>query len=352
MRRRVICVGHSTGHHAVASIAHRAAQVDSSWRAGMSKSMEAALNMIEHAVYGIDLDTAIRVAVKNRKDCKTFLTTSPMSEIVTDVEEKIIAESSAKKAAQAAQEGEDDSEHSSETPQWCDDDDDGCGTHLPEEIHKYIKSAPDETREKLEHFRDLAVRRVETYVTLVTEVSDSAALTDRMKESAVNKLRLSLSADETKKYILHIYDVKNAGEASSHPSVRLPPLRGNGDHLKLHIRAALDAYTVAGNELSPHDMFLLLDGGRQGDRLSWATSGYDLTRALLPLCSLRLHFARLCFSAGVTLSYMLGKCLTRFPPSCVLTFVLSCVLFWLVGRRVSVLVPRPQDAAAGGLYGP
>ena len=223
---------------------------------------------------------------------------------------------------------------------------------MPEEIHKYIKSAPDETREKLEHFRDLAVRRVETYVTLVTEVSDSAALTDRMKESAVNKLRLSLSADETKKYILHIYDVKNAGEASSHPSVRLPPLRGNGDHLKLHIRAALDAYTVAGNELSPHDMFLLLDGGRQGDRLSWATSGYDLTRALLPLCSLRLHFARLCFSAGVTLSYMLGKCLTRFPPSCVLTFVLSCVLFWLVGRRVSVLVPRPQDAAAGGLYGP
>ena len=59
--------------------------------------------MIEHAVYGIDLYTAIRVAVKNRKDCKTFLTTSPMSEIVTDVEQKIIAESSAKKAAQVAQ---------------------------------------------------------------------------------------------------------------------------------------------------------------------------------------------------------------------------------------------------------
>ena len=74
----------------------------------MSKSMEAALNMIEHAVYGIDLDTAIRVAVKNRKDCNTFLATSPMSEIVTDVEEKLIAESSAKKAAQVAQEGEDD----------------------------------------------------------------------------------------------------------------------------------------------------------------------------------------------------------------------------------------------------
>ena len=42
----------------------------------------------------------------------------------------------------------------------------------------------------------------------------------------------------------------------------MPPLRGNGDHLKQCLRAALDAVTDA--EIPDRDMYTLFDGSRPG----------------------------------------------------------------------------------------
>ena len=100
------------------------------------------------------------------------------------------------------------------------------------------------------------------FVHLMTEVSDATALTDRIKESNPHSRR-SMD-DDPKTFVLHVYDPKNAGEASSNPSTRAPPLRGNGDHLKLCLRAALDSQDSVTGAMASNDIFLLFDCGRPG----------------------------------------------------------------------------------------
>ena len=82
-----------------------------------------------------------------------------------------------------------------------------------------------------------------------------------MKTTAANKLRIEKQPSDPKlrSFVLIVYDLKCAGEASSHPATRVPPLRGNGDHLKQCLRAALDA--VGDAEIPERDMCLIFDGG-------------------------------------------------------------------------------------------
>ncbi len=62
------------------------------------------------------------------------------------------------------------------------------------------------------------------------------------------------------------YDLKAAGESSSHPATRMPSLCGNGEHLKGMLRMALDTSGVEGGGLGDRGLVLLFDGGRAGLR--------------------------------------------------------------------------------------
>ena len=66
------------------------------------------------------------------------------------------------------------------------------------------------------------------------------------------------SDPKLRRFVLIVYDLKCAGEASSHPATRVPPLRGNGNHLKQCLRAALDA--VGDAEIPERDMYLIFEG--------------------------------------------------------------------------------------------
>ena len=58
-------------------------------------------------------------------------------------------------------------------------------------------------------------------------------------------------------------DSKQAGEAATQPTLRLPPLR-EGRHNKLFASAVGLKYDAETNALTPGTVFLFLDGGRDG----------------------------------------------------------------------------------------
>jgi hypothetical protein len=60
------------------------------------------------------------------------------------------------------------------------------------------------------------------------------------------------------------YDLKCAGESTSMPHVRLPPLRGNGEHLKQLLRVAIDSGDETGSEIGSHDLYVLFTAGKPG----------------------------------------------------------------------------------------
>ena len=152
-------------------------------------------------------------------------------------------------------------------------------------VVKEAKKGEDE-KAKMEAYVAQCWRKVDTCVELIQESSDVSAMTDRIKATAVNKMRADRQPQESKlrRFVCIVYDLKSASEASSHPATRLPPLRGNGDHLKQCLRAALDA--VDADDIPDRDMYLIFDGGRTGLKSQCsAGSRRRMAPAWLSLCA-------------------------------------------------------------------
>lgn len=126
---------------------------------------------------------------------------------------------------------------------------------------------PQEKRDLLESFVKRCHRILDTYVVFVRESPDVDSLKQNLQRTAVNKMRLDPQPKDinSRRFVLLNYDLKSAGESTSHPATRVPPLRQNGEHAKTCLRAALEAVADAHEGgLTPKDLVLLADGGRQG----------------------------------------------------------------------------------------
>ena len=234
-------------------------QVQLTWRACLSKAEEQTLNLIEHAVFSTVYDDPIRVAVKNRRDVGTMLTAAPLNTLVEEIDESLrnSASGGGDPGAEVVDDDDNHEDHGGRAPQ-----DDVAA--LPESVQIEITKAGDEHKPRLDQFVAACWRKVDMYVDLIQESSDIGGMTDKLKATAVNAMRKEPQAQDAslRRFILIVYDLKSAGEASSHPSTRVPPLRGNGDHLKGCLRVALDA--IDGGEICSRDMFMLFDGGSHG----------------------------------------------------------------------------------------
>ena len=135
------------------------------------------------------------------------------------------------------------------------------------EVNKAMKTMDDDEdkKTKLDNFVSKCWRRIDTGVVLFQEVADLDAMRARLKETEVNKMRmLDQPADVTaERFVLIVYDLKSAGESSSHPATRAPPLRNNGDYLKQCFRVAIDA-GASNTEIGSKDMYVTFDCGRSG----------------------------------------------------------------------------------------
>ena len=244
-------------------------KVDLQWRASLSKAEEQFLSIIEHAVFSAEYDPALKTMLRNnKKDAETMFANAPLVTLVDDLDESLQEEQKASSSGGGALADDDE----------CGGDDDGGGAppdnddelgDLPETVKTEVKKTSAESSEKndqISSFVQVCFRKIDTLVKLFIETSDSTSISDRIKDTAVNDLRKEAqpaSASE-KRYVLLVYDLKAAGEASSNPSTRPPPLRGNGDHLKTYLRASIDAGDSGGSEILERDMYMLFDSGRLG----------------------------------------------------------------------------------------
>ncbi|MCP4244387.1 MAG: hypothetical protein GY772_27900, partial [bacterium] len=195
------------------------------WRTSLSKPGAALLKLIENLVFDAgDLDATLRTGLTNRRLASALFQTPPLSSQVEDIDEEITKLPAA-------------------------DDDyllprsaDGAGGSapavastladeaMPTEVSMEIAraTAEDATVEaELEQYVARCWRDIDTYVVFVQETVDVDALVDRIKDTEVNRLRFQLQPEavDERKFVLVSYDLKSAGESSSHPATRLPPAR-------------------------------------------------------------------------------------------------------------------------------
>ena len=66
----------------------RRRQVDLQWRSGLSRAGELTLGLVENVVFGVDLDGALKAALKNRRNVAAMFASQPL---IDDVEEALEA---------------------------------------------------------------------------------------------------------------------------------------------------------------------------------------------------------------------------------------------------------------------
>ena len=237
------------------------------WRANVRAPVDLTIKFLEDVVFGTDLDAALRAGMKNRQSVETIVTTPPLHDIISEIEEGL-NESRNNKDSQM-QECNDDDELNSGDGGGAPAGDNG---DLPAQVSRELalsakKLATDEEAaeksDKLKQFVDRCWRKIDMYVVLFQEPSDSTKLKECLIGTQVNNLRNDEQPGNIaeRKFVLISYDLKTAGESNSHPSTRLPPLRNNGDHLKTLLRGCLAA---TDDQIRERDLFLLCDGGRPG----------------------------------------------------------------------------------------
>ncbi len=304
--------------------------MDLQWRTKLSAAEENLLALVETATFSCELDSALRTTLRNRKDVPAMLSTQPLSSLVQQIDDAL--EESEKKdefLIDVDEEGRIDGEGVGDGGRAPADEDPAVPCEVKIEIKKAIKKSAD-NQSVLEGFVDACWRKVDTCVVLVHETtSDASAVCDRLQSTEVNKLRMGEQAEQPNdiRFVLMVYDLKAAGESSSHPSTRIAPLRNNGDHLKLCLRGALDAR--GDSSVGARDMFLLFDGGRAGPhpdpsfRFPSATPSlpplthHDVRRALLRSwwrCPLQWRVVRVVCLEPVALPPPLRR-RGRLPPS-------------------------------------
>ena len=240
-------------------------QADLQWRTRLTRPEENLLSIIEGLVFGTDMDVVLRTAVRNRKDTRSMFATQPLSAYVDDLDTSLKDGASTKDEYTLDNGGSAPDDNGGSAP--IDEDMSDLPCEVRVEVNKAMKTLDDDEdkKTKLENFVAKCWRKIDTGVVLFQETADPDAMTARLKETEVNKMRAQDQPDDVtaKRFVLVVYDLKSAGESSSHPATRAPPLRNNGDHLKQCWRVAIDA-GASNASIGSKDMYVTFDCGRSG----------------------------------------------------------------------------------------
>lgn len=220
------------------------------------------MKLIEDLVFGTELDSALRAGLKQRQGVEYILGMSPLSDIIEEIQKGLLDDQG---DVQKTSADNDDKSDDAEEPT------DPVGdADLPAEVSRELAAATSKCKQdgggdadKMQQFVDKCWRKIATYVLLFQESADPNKVKEALADTEVNRLRQEGMTEKVaeRRFVLINYDLKTAGEATSHASTRLPPLRTNGEHLKSLLRGCIAA---TGGDLGPRDLFLLFDGGRPG----------------------------------------------------------------------------------------
>ena len=210
-----------TSRHAVVGQAHR--------------KSEKFLVFKELAIFGYEFDMNFRVASENRHDVTHIMSTAPVVDFLNEIQELATLEQQTLSASATENIVDERAQHQDGIVEVCDTmhgsstADNAVLVVVPEVKVMMTKSdGKDETDFHAQMVE--CARRVDTFIFLGLEEGDiTGSMRDRTSMQAA---RRHVCASGQQKYVLHIYDLKCAGEASSHAPYRVAPLRGNGEHWK------------------------------------------------------------------------------------------------------------------------
>ena len=223
----------------------------------LSRGGELTLKLSEQLVFGTELDSALKSALKNRKDVSAMFQSNPLNSLIDDIEEALKEKGDDMRVdGLGGRAPADDVDHA--------DLDQENVSDLPNEIIEDLKGKDPDDKDRLQQFIDTCWRQIDTCCVFLLESPDSDTMRDALKDTIPHKMRQEVVNDpQDKKFVVMAYDLEVAGAASSHPATRQPPLRQNGDHLKTMLRAAIDA--LDSNAIGERDLYIMFDGGRPGN---------------------------------------------------------------------------------------
>jgi hypothetical protein len=91
---------------------------------------------------------------------------------------------------------------------------------------------------------------------------------------------------DARSHVLVFYDQQYAGEASSQPHLRTPPLREKGKHLERFIKLSLMRTTTPG-DLDDSDIYVVSDAGRSGNKTVLLNAFVDTSGKVISKKSVR-----------------------------------------------------------------
>eukprot|EP00959_Pyramimonas_sp_CCMP1952_P067253 1403620-Pyramimonas_sp.AAC.1 len=194
-------------------------------------------------------NSEIQSAMRNRKGIGEMLGASPFDEILEDIDAKLEAEKpSEPEGADPA--GEKGGDPMAET--W-----DAAFTDNPE-LKKMEEKMDEEQVSKLEKFKCMARNLVNSHVDLIPETLPNEEIVRQIQDSAACKVE---HTPDHRTFTAIVYDPRCCGVSSSNPTLRVPGLRTNGEHLKTLAKLV---FRARGDEIKDNDMWLLFDAGRAG----------------------------------------------------------------------------------------
>ena len=209
---------------------------------------------LQAVVFGFEHDAILRAHLKRRADVKACCSGPGLQEILVGIAAHADKEYGKKDddKSKAAAADEEELDVVMTIPVLAD---------LPE-IKKLVKSfeGDESARKKINYYKGYARRLIETYVQLCPETASDDTILNQLAESAAGKV-LGDSTGKTHAGIF--YNPNHAGESSSKPTCRQPPLRQGGDHLK---RLSNIVFRLRKHELADNDLWFIFDGGREGVR--------------------------------------------------------------------------------------
>ena len=129
----------------------------------------------------------------------------------------------------------------------------------------------------------MAQELVASHVTLVHELENDAELLETLKGCPAGAARGNKDA---RSHVLVFYDQQDAGEATSQPHLRTPPLREKGKHLERFIKLCLMRTTTPA-DLDDSDIYVLSDAGRPGNKMVLLNSFVDASGKVISKKSVR-----------------------------------------------------------------
>ena len=254
---------------AVGRVWSRAApmKVPMPWRAGWTRAGDALLGFIENFVFGVQYDEVIQTWMHRRKPLDELFEMESIADEMALIEaagkEEQATVEEAKPVVQGSMEPDSGEAVTADELRHGIESDPNLAEVFNQSLRESTEPGDMEDLRRLEHYKLQAKQYVSTYVTLMDENCLNGEITKGLRTSAAGRAEGDLGQ---RSHVLIYYSAQDAGESSSQPWCRVPPLRERGAHLERFIRLVLQRFPNYQEELHPRDVYIVNDAGRAGNR--------------------------------------------------------------------------------------